>query len=470
VNEQHSVTEDGIAGTNDTDREVVITVSHVGKCYHIYDKPEDRLKQAIIPRLYRLGTVGLRQPGQRYFREFWALRDVSFEVGRGELVGIVGRNGAGKSTLLQVIVGTMTPTEGMVQVDGRVAALLELGSGFNPEFTGRENVYLNASLLGLSSGETDEKFDEIERFADIGSFIDQPVKSYSSGMMMRLAFAVQTAVDPSVLIVDEALAVGDARFQKKCYERLERYRREGGTALFVTHDTGIVTEICSRAIILEEGRIFDEGEPHRIAREYHRLLFGPDSDKPTERKSDDLASSKKVHTSLPRAANGHDAVSDTEAQKDRSVRYGSQEVQIISVGVRDDTGTLTQVLEMHKGYEFFFGVRFNTAISTPVSYGFIIATKRGLDIFGTKSGLYRRFMPPSPAGTTFECRFKTALPLVPSTYFLSVAIAPSEERSNEMFYDCWFDALELTILGAPRCFMTGLIDLPGELTHGPLQQ
>lgn len=252
--------------------QVVIRVAEVGKCYQIYDRPQDRLKQSIIPRIHRLAELaGSRRKPTTYFREFWALRDVSFHVEKGEFVGIIGRNGAGKSTLLQIIAGTLTPTVGMVSVNGRVAALLELGSGFNPEFTGRENVHLNAALLGLSKDETASKFEEIAAFADIGDFIDQPVKSYSSGMQMRLAFAVQTAVDPSVLIVDEALAVGDVFFQAKCMARLRRLVEEGTTILLVTHDTGTVRQMCDRAILLQNGRIIAEGGASKVADSYLRL-------------------------------------------------------------------------------------------------------------------------------------------------------------------------------------------------------
>lgn len=222
--------------------EPVIRVQQLGKCYQIYDRPQDRLKQS----LWR----GKRQ----FYREFWALRDISFEVGRGETVGVIGRNGSGKSTLLQLVAGTLSPTAGSVAVRGRVAALLELGSGFNPEFTGRENVVLNATILGLSREEIDARFDSIVAFADIGDFIDQPVKIYSSGMVLRLAFAVSVSVDPDILIVDEALAVGDLAFQYKCMDRLDRLTKSGTTLLFVSHDIHAVKAFCSRVIYLSQGR------------------------------------------------------------------------------------------------------------------------------------------------------------------------------------------------------------------------
>jgi len=245
-----------------------IKVENLSKCYQIYDRPQDRLKQPVFSRLRRL--VG-KQPKQ-YFREFWALRDVSFEVGKGETVGIIGRNGSGKSTLLQLVCGTLTPTAGYIQTRGRVAALLELGAGFNPEFTGRENVHFNASILGLSTEEINARFADIVAFADIGDFIDQPVKSYSSGMYVRLAFAVIAHVDADILIIDEALAVGDAFFTQKCMRFLRRFM-EKGTVLFVSHDTAAVINLCQKAIWLDRGRSAFQGTPKEAASRYLAAMY-----------------------------------------------------------------------------------------------------------------------------------------------------------------------------------------------------
>ena len=245
-------------------------MQNLSKCYQIYDAPRDRLKQFVAPRLQRL----LGQAPKQYFREFWALKDVSFEVKKGETVGIVGRNGSGKSTLLQLICGTLTPTEGGIKTIGRIAALLELGSGFNPEFTGRENVYMNGAVLGLSKAEVDDKFDDIAAFADIGQFIEQPVKTYSSGMTVRLAFAVQAQVDPNILIVDEALSVGDAKFQAKCFARLKQLKENGTSILLVTHSTEQIVTHCSSAILLNDGVQIETGEPRRVVNRYLDLLFG----------------------------------------------------------------------------------------------------------------------------------------------------------------------------------------------------
>lgn len=250
--------------------DVAIRISDLSKCYHIYASPRDRLKQFILPRLQRL----FRMPAGRYFNEFWATRGVSFEIRRGETVGIIGRNGSGKSTLLQIICGTLTPTAGIVETNGRVAALLELGSGFNPEFTGRENVYLNGAVLGLSSEEIDERMDSILAFADIGPFIEQPVKTYSSGMFVRLAFAVVAHVDPDILIVDEALSVGDALFQAKCAARMRALMSQGTTVLFVSHDTHSVKSLCDRAILLDAGGIVAIGDTSEVVEEYYSRLVG----------------------------------------------------------------------------------------------------------------------------------------------------------------------------------------------------
>lgn len=235
----------------------VIRLENIGKCYRIFAHPQDRFKQALRERFNRF--LG-KQHHPPLYREHWALRDVSFEIAPGEAVGILGRNGAGKSTLLQIIAGTLAPTTGEVETAGRITALLELGSGFNPEFTGRENVFHNAQILGLSREETVNKFDNIASFADIGDFVDQPVKTYSSGMMMRLAFAVQTAVEPKILIVDEALSVGDMFFQAKCMARINKLVDEGVTLLFVSHDISTMRQICSRGILVDHGYVAAIGD------------------------------------------------------------------------------------------------------------------------------------------------------------------------------------------------------------------
>lgn len=251
-----------------SDSDVVIRVEGLSKHYQIYDTPRDRLKQFVLPRLQHL----TRRPVRQYFHEFKALDDISFEVRRGETVGIIGRNGSGKSTLLQIVCGTLAPTSGTVETRGRIAALLELGSGFNPEFTGRENVYLYASVLGLKREEVAARFESIEAFADIGEFIEQPVKTYSSGMVVRLAFAVIAHVDADILVIDEALAVGDAFFVQKCMRFLRRFM-EHGTILFVSHDTSAVINLCNHAIWLANGKIRFQGSSKDASERYLAAMF-----------------------------------------------------------------------------------------------------------------------------------------------------------------------------------------------------
>jgi lipopolysaccharide transport system ATP-binding protein len=248
--------------------DIAIRVNNLSKCYQIYEKPADRLKQFFLPRLQKLLGIAPKQ----YFKQFWALKDVSFEVKKGQIFGIIGRNGSGKSTLLQLISGTLNPSTGSVNISGRMAAILELGSGFNPEFTGRENIYLNASLFGLTNNETNERYQEIIDFADIGEFIDRPVKIYSSGMLVRLAFAVIAHVDADILLIDEALAVGDIYFNQKCIRFIEKFISSGGTILLVTHDIAAITKLCEFAIWLNKGKLFMFDTSKALANRFQEAL------------------------------------------------------------------------------------------------------------------------------------------------------------------------------------------------------
>lgn len=246
--------------------DIAIKVDNLSKCYQIYERPQDRLKQMLM------------RGRKQYYREFWALKDVSFEIKKGETVGIIGRNGSGKSTLLQMICGTLNPTSGEIQTNGRIAALLELGSGFNPEFTGLENIYLNAKVLGLTEQETDSKLNDIIEFADIGDFINQPVKTYSSGMMVRLAFSVAIHVEPDILVVDEALSVGDAYFQAKCASKIKSIISGGATVLFVSHDTTSIKSLCNKALLLNSGCSEYFGDVNTAVEKYYSALVADQRD------------------------------------------------------------------------------------------------------------------------------------------------------------------------------------------------
>jgi lipopolysaccharide transport system ATP-binding protein len=316
--------------------QIAIKADSLSKCYHIYATPRDRLKQFFMPGLRRM--LGL--PEKPYARDFWAVRDVSFDVERGQTVGIIGRNGSGKSTLLQIICGTLTPTGGSVEVNGRVAALLELGSGFNPEFTGRENVYLNGSVYGLSRDSIDARMKSILDFADIGDFIDQPVKTYSSGMFVRLAFSVVMHVDPEILVVDEALSVGDAFFQSKCAAAIRAMIKKGTTVLFVSHDTHSVKSLCSKAILMDAGRIIAYGDSADVVEKYYSSRVGTGS--PSA-----LASGigSKHSSSLSR-----NSVGDTSAFLKRAdyQRVQNGKVSFVNVSLLDEAGCEISVAEFRQ--------------------------------------------------------------------------------------------------------------------------
>jgi lipopolysaccharide transport system ATP-binding protein len=312
------------AATTRESSPVVVRLNNVGKCYHMYNSPADRLKQAFM------------RWKKKYYREFWAVQNVSMEVRRGEAIGIVGRNGSGKSTLLQIIAGTLAPTTGTVDIAGRVAALLELGSGFNFEFTGRENVYLNAAVLGFSKAEVDAKFDAIASFADIGEFIDQPVKTYSSGMLVRLAFAVQVQVEPDVLIVDEALAVGDALFQKRCYQRLDELRAKGVTLLFVSHDQESVRTLCDRAILLDHGKPVAYGSSSDVILEYRKLLH-EDEKRYYAAQLDEKRASKRASEGASEAE-GRAISSVSRPKSVRDASFGDLDAEVVRVDVLDGEG------------------------------------------------------------------------------------------------------------------------------------
>ena len=318
--------------------EVAIRVENISKSYAIWSSPAARLHGPVLGQIGQIPFLPARvrdfckRISHQSFKNFFALQDISFEVRKGESIGIVGRNGAGKSTLLQIIVGTLQPTTGSVAVNGRVAALLELGSGFNPEFTGRENVYLNATILGLTRAEIDEKFDDIAAFADIGEFIEQPVKTYSSGMLVRLAFAVQVQIQPDILIVDEALAVGDSLFQKRCFQQMEKLIANGTTLLFVSHDQEAVRTLTSRAILLKEGRMKSHGNSAEVILDYRRLLH-----------EEEKAYFHHVSEHLKAKAGARQIVAETSPRSD-ALSFGDLDGEVVEVKVLDANDEETSLL------------------------------------------------------------------------------------------------------------------------------
>lgn len=402
------------------ERDVAVAVRNAGKCYQIYGRPQDRLKQA------------LWRGRRKYYRDFWALREVSFEVERGEAIGVIGRNGSGKSTLLQIIAGTLAPSEGEVEVNGRVAALLELGSGFNPDFTGRENVFMNGAILGLSQEEIERKYDDIVAFADIGDFVDQPVKTYSSGMVVRLAFAVSAHVEAQVLIVDEALAVGDEGFQRKCIGTLERHRAAGGTVLLVTHDTQTVVRLSERALLLEQGRAVAFGRSKAVVDIYHKMLYGTAAQRAAVQgallrveKPDDVegvlrATGLDGHLTGPTRRNVR-AYHDTDMIRTSETVYGTGDAEITDVETFDEQGERANVLVTGRPCQLCYQVRFLTD-AEGVRFGMMIKTKEGVDVAGVSNAHLGAQIESIEAGQVVSVAFRLQLNVAPGTYFLNAGV------------------------------------------------
>lgn len=435
--------------------EPAIQVDAVSKCYAIYAKPIDRLIQASYPKLARLagqfgaGDAAAMLREKRRFNEFWALRDVSFSIQRGETVGIVGRNGSGKSTLLQLIAGTLSPTSGIVEANGRIAALLELGSGFNPDFTGIENIRLNAALLGLTPKEIDARMDSILAFADIGDFVHRPVKTYSSGMGVRLAFAVQAQVDPDILIVDEALAVGDARFQAKCFARLDTLKQSGTSILFVSHSTEQIVSHCDRAILLNDGVVQQIGSPKDVVHTYLDLLFGRSRQgaTPGAMAPIDAILADPPEQSDDGPETDGDAFATRANYNPYEYRWGDGAATICDFHLRTQSETEPRQIAPGTPLTLDLGILFNRSITRPI-FGLTIKTKDGITVFGTNTELKQveTCAGFGKAGSRGRVRFQFDCRLGPGDYFISVGIA-SRDGSEAVPHDRRYDSIHLNIIG-----------------------
>lgn len=437
--------------------EIAIRVTNLSKCYEIYDSPRDRLKQFVAPHLQRLAG----KPSKQYFREFWALKDISLEIKKGETIGIIGRNGSGKSTLLQIICGTLTPTSGSVETRGRVAALLELGSGFNPEFTGRENVYMNAAVLGLSNEDIDARFDDIVAFADIGAFIEQPVKAYSSGMMVRLAFAVIAHVDADILVIDEALAVGDAFFTQKCMRFLRRFMAHG-TVLFVSHDTGAVINFCQRAIWLNKGISKYQGEPKEVAQKYLAELYESQQGESAVQPSD---SSVKRPKAQPRDMR-QDFVNATPYRNDielfdfspDTASFGKGGGQIVSVQLLDESDMPLAWVVGGENVKLVITCLASAELLGPI-VGFYVNDRLGQSLFGDNAFNFSAQVPlVVAAGEKFKTEFEFRMPILPmGDYSVTVALAEGTQQDHVQHH--WIhDALILKSHSSG--VSTGLVGVP----------
>jgi len=422
----------------------IIQLENVHKVYKIYSRQFDRIRSALFPG------------ADVYHKDFRALSEVSLSVNPGETVGIIGRNGSGKSTLLQVICGILKPTQGQVNVHGRISALLELGAGFNPEFTGRENVYLNGSILGLSRDELNDCFPDIESFAGIGDFIDRPVKTYSSGMYVRLAFAVAINVRPDILIVDEALSVGDTLFQSKCFAKFKHFQEQGVTILFVTHSMDLVTRYCSRAMLLEQGKLLQVGAAKEVVDVYNRLLV-------------DESMGTKSHISLPEDTRqskegqiiGHIKSSEYSFQLNPDEnRYGNGKAEIIKVGIYDGNGQPQQTVRHAEQCVIMMNVVAHADLENPV-FAFTIKDVKGFDLTGTNTFFHGIDTGNMRKGEVFRIAFKQYLCLNAGSYLLSFGCA-GFEQGEYVVYDRRYDLMTLEVISGRQS--VGFFDLDSKIS------
>ena len=402
------------------DNKNVIQVSHLTKMYKLYDKPSDRLKEAL----------GLTK--KKLYREHYALHDVNFDIQEGECVGIIGTNGSGKSTILKIITGVLTPTEGEVKVNGRISALLELGAGFNMEYSGLENVYLNGTMIGFSKEEIDARLDDILEFADIGDFIHQPVKTYSSGMFVRLAFAVAINIDPEILVVDEALSVGDVFFQAKCYHKFEEFKKQGKTILFVSHDLSSVSKYCDRVVLLNKGVKLDEGSPKQMVDLYKQLLVGQNPVKQNESRSEEQ---------IP--AENSEELGDFQMNPNM-LEYGSKLAEITDFVVMDEKGRYTNTIDKGTTFTIKMRVAFHENIQEPIM-AYTFKDIRGTEITGTNTMFEKMHVEHSDAGDVCTVTFTQDMFLQGGEYLLSFGCTGYKDGDFTVFHRL-YDACNITVI------------------------
>ena len=403
------------------ERQVAIGVSNVKKVYKLYEKPSDRIKEAF----------GI---GKKKHKEYYALNGVDLNIYQGETVGIIGTNGSGKSTILKIITGVLTPTAGEVKVNGRISALLELGAGFNMEYNGIENIYLNGTMVGFSEKEIDEKLQDILDFADIGDYVYQPVKTYSSGMFVRLAFAVAINIEPEILIVDEALSVGDVFFQAKCYHKFEEFKEMGKTILFVSHDLSSISKYCDRVILLNKGNKLGEGTPKEMIDAYKKVLVG--QYEPEQEEADEDGVNLLNDESLKAAAK--------QGYNPDKLEYGTKAACIEDVYVTDDKGTKTTAVLKESEFSIHFKVRFQEDIPAPI-FAFSLKNPIGVEITGTNTMIEKAFLEPVKAGEVKEVVFKQKMTLQGGEYLISLGVTGYEGDTFQVYHRL-YDVLNITVI------------------------
>ena len=418
-------------GINEKEKQdIVIDVREVSKVYHLYDKPSDRLKEAL--HLCR---------GPKH-KDHSALKELSFSIRRGETVGLIGTNGSSKSTILKIITGVITPTSGEVKVDGRISALLELGAGFNNEYTGMENIYLNGTMSGFSKKEIDAKLDDILSFADIGDYVYQPVKTYSSGMFVRLAFALAINIDPEILIVDEALSVGDVFFQAKCYRKFEEFKAQGKTILFVTHDMSSVAKYCDRVILLEKGVKLGDGGTKEMLDLYKQVLVGQYAAKEDNGAAETAFSFPSV-----------------EGESDETLEYGSGKACITEVYVTDDKGLRTNAIIKGSSFSITMRVEAKEDLPSPI-FAFTFKDVKGTEITGTNTMFEKAFLSDMKAGEKKEIVFTQRMDLQGGEYLLSFGLT-GYEGENFTVYHRLYDTLHVSVISDKNT--VGYYDMNSEI-------
>lgn len=414
------------------EKKKVIQVQHLSKMYKLYDKPSDRLKEAL----------GLSR--KKRYREHYALNDVNFDIEEGECVGIIGVNGSGKSTILKIITGVLNPTEGEVNVNGRISALLELGAGFNMEYSGLENVYLNGTMIGFSKEEIDARLDDILAFADIGDYIHQPVKMYSSGMFVRLAFAVAINIDPEILIVDEALSVGDVFFQAKCYHKFEEFKAQGKTILFVSHDLSSISKYCDRVILLHKGQMLDQGTPKAMVDMYKQLLVHQDPVKQGEGTSQGDSENWRE---------GFQVNPDT-------LEYGEKQAEIVDFVVLDEKGRQSNTIEKGTAFQIKMRVQFHESIQEPI-LAYTFKNIQGTEITGTNTMYEKASVEHPEAGRECVVTFEQRMDLQGGEYLLSFGCTGYRSGEFTVFHRL-YDACNITVVSAKNT--VGFYDMNSKVT------
>lgn len=423
--------------------EIAIAVENVNKIYKLYARPRDRMFEAL----------GLSK--QKKYHEKYALSDVSFHVKKGECVGIIGTNGSGKSTILKIITGVLNQTSGNVSVKGRISALLELGAGFNMEYTGMENIYLNGTMNGFSEEEIDAKLQDILDFADIGDYVNQPCKTYSSGMFVRLAFSVGINIDPEILIVDEALSVGDVFFQAKCFHKFEEFKEMGKTIIFVSHDLSSIAKYCDRVILLDQGIKLGEGGPKEMIDDFKRVLVG-------QYQTPEEKSEKSLNKSLLEDEELQEAVRKKEKKQEevKTLEYGTKQAEIEEIYLTDDNGTKSNAIIKGMNFGIHMRVRFYDDIPAPI-FAFTVKNAKGTEITGTNTMFEKAFLEPVKAGTVKEITFKQKMSLQGGDYLLSFGVTGYDGNDFQVYHRL-YDALDVTVISDKNT--VGFYDMESAIT------